>query len=126
MHLRTPIQIWFIFHAVFKIPKYMRKTFLMQFSIVIEGLIMIMNKNSVIYFSRTSLDSFMTFLLSGEIERIVIIGPNKYLHIFAMDTANSQIDMLNRTSLQVIERFCLFFLGFFRKLFTQDTEQSFV
>lgn len=58
--------IWLIFDAGFLVPQHMRKTFLMIFSIVVEGDIMVMDKDPMINFRNGSFYTFMTLFLRAK------------------------------------------------------------
>ena len=63
----------FIFHAVFQIPFYMRKTFLMCASATVKSNFMIVYQNPLKIFYYSSLYAFMPFFLTGKVKYLFLI-----------------------------------------------------
>ena len=68
MHFFIPGTVWFVLYAGFQIPQYVGKTFLMICPIVVEGDIMVMDKDPLIVFCNRTLYSFVSLFLAGKVQ----------------------------------------------------------
>lgn len=72
-HSPVPGKGCLIFHAVFQIPFYMRKAFLMSASITVKSNFMIVYQNPPEIFCYSSLYAFMSFFLTGKVKYLFLI-----------------------------------------------------
>ena len=68
MHFFIKGTVRLIIHAVFQVPQYMGKTYLMVCPIIIKSDIMVMDKDTLVILRNSSLYSFVPFFRAGKVQ----------------------------------------------------------